>query len=106
MLMLAMHPDLQERVYDEIKTIPFEDGVDVTQVKFSNLNYLDMFIKETLRMFPAAPVIIRSVSADIQLGKTKFVTNQTDKVQIILITKSFFFNFRAMEKYFLHKTKK
>lgn len=63
-----MHPDLQERVYDEIKTIPFEDEVDVTAKDFSQLNYLDMFVKETLRMFPAAPALIRSVSTEIHLG--------------------------------------
>lgn len=70
MLMLAMHPELQERVYEEVKTIPFAEGVDITHTDVSDLTYLDMFIKETMRMFPALSFLTRSVSKDIQIGKS------------------------------------
>lgn len=63
-----MHPDLQERVYEEVKTIHFEDGIDITQADVANLNYLDRFIKETLRMFPAVAFLVRSVSTDMDIG--------------------------------------
>lgn len=71
MLMLAMYPDLQQRVYDEMKCIHLEDGVDITQIDFANLKYLDMFIKETMRVFPSVPFLTRTVASDVKLGNSE-----------------------------------
>lgn len=69
MLMLAMFPDLQQRVYEEMKCVHLEDGVDVTQADLAHLKYLDMFIKETMRVFPSVPFLTRTIASDIKLGK-------------------------------------
>lgn len=35
-----------------------------------NLKYMELFIKETLRLYPIAGIIVRAVDEDIQLGKS------------------------------------
>lgn len=42
---------------------------DVEPQDLPRLKYLERFIKETQRLFPAAPVILRSVHKDIDIGK-------------------------------------
>ncbi|XP_063695954.1 cytochrome P450 4C1-like isoform X3 [Culicoides brevitarsis] len=68
-LMMAMHPDVQERVVDELRSI-FETADDeVTQDHISQLDYLTMVLQETLRLFPITPFIGREVQEDIQLDE-------------------------------------
>ncbi|XP_054083119.1 probable cytochrome P450 313a4 [Zeugodacus cucurbitae] len=67
LLMLAMHPDIQERVFQEIRSV-FPDGV--TAVEYDDLKklpYLDMFIAETMRVAPPIPYIGRQASQDTEL---------------------------------------
>lgn len=69
MLMLAMHPDLQQRVYDECKSLITElAGGDITNDSIANLKYLEMFIKETLRLFPAVPFLTRATTSELVVG--------------------------------------
>lgn len=68
MLMLAMHPHYQEQVYEELSCISLNDDVDVTSDDLSHLKFLDMFIKETMRLFPAVPYLTRETSGDLKLG--------------------------------------
>lgn len=72
MLMLAMHPEYQQHVYDELAPLLSEDGVDITQADLAKLKYLDMFIKETLRVFPVVPFLTRTTDAEIQIGRCTF----------------------------------
>nr|QZP43535.1 cytochrome P450 monooxygenase CYP341AB1 [Ephestia elutella] len=66
-LMLAKHPDIQEKVYQEIKD---EIGVTKSNIEPSDLlklKYLEAVIKETMRLYPPVPIIIRKVEKDITL---------------------------------------
>lgn len=69
MLMLAMHPEFQERVHEECKSVIFSDDEDITNDQVSHLKYLDMFIKETMRIFPAVPYLTRKTTGDFELGE-------------------------------------
>lgn len=65
--MLAMHPDVDRKVYEEISTFyQPNDELDYEIVK--KMTYLDMFVKETLRLFPVAPVTMRECLADTYIG--------------------------------------
>lgn len=69
-----MHPDLQQRVYDEMQCIHLENGVDINQNDLAHLKYLDMFIKETMRLYPSVPFLTRTLGSDIKLGKIEMST--------------------------------
>lgn len=66
-LMLAMHPEIQEQVYQELKSVFAQQNEDVSQEHLNQMPYLDLVLKETLRLFPAAPYPIRKASDDIPI---------------------------------------
>lgn len=69
LVMLAMHPEIQERLYQEISS-EFSNPTkcNVTAEGLEKCVYLDMIVKETLRLFPPIPIITRSVIADTKIG--------------------------------------
>nr|XP_018917706.1 PREDICTED: cytochrome P450 4V2-like [Bemisia tabaci] len=64
--MLAMFPAIQDKAYQEI--IENCDGTEVTPENLSNLFYLEMIIKETLRHF-TIPVMGRRITEDLQVNE-------------------------------------
>lgn len=67
--MLAMHPIIQEKLYQEIMEYAPNEDDDVTLEQISNMKYLDAVIHEALRLLPVLAIITRAVKKDIQLGK-------------------------------------
>jgi cytochrome P450 family 3 subfamily A len=63
---MATEPMVQEKVYDEIRQELGDD--EVTHEKLSQLQYLDMVINETLRMYPPFIRFDRVASQNYQLG--------------------------------------
>lgn len=63
LLLLAMNPDKQEILYQEIKNI--EDLNNFESI--NDLTYLDMALKETFRLMPTVPLIMREVLEDLEL---------------------------------------
>lgn len=45
---------------------------DVTFQDLQNMPYLEMVIKETLRIYPSAPIFGRKVCEDIEFGMYRF----------------------------------
>ncbi|CAL1678466.1 unnamed protein product [Lasius platythorax] len=71
-LMLANFPDIQEKVYKELWEIYGTKVPKSAPIKYEDLqhmNYLDRVIKETMRIFPAVPIIARRLSEDIKIGE-------------------------------------
>lgn len=69
LFLLAANPGAQLKVQQELDQV-FGTGDDVTLVHLAELKYLEMCIKETLRLYPSGPVISRSASEDIPLGNS------------------------------------
>nr|XP_029709535.1 probable cytochrome P450 313a4 [Aedes albopictus] len=68
LLMMAMHPDVQERCYQEVMEIcPDEAGV-ISAENATSFTYLDMVCKESMRLFPVVPIMARATNADIKLS--------------------------------------
>lgn len=64
---MAMYPNLQEKVYDEImEHFPTED-VEISGESLKQLEYTDMFLKEVLRHCPVAANIARECMKDIEV---------------------------------------
>ncbi|XP_019773542.2 cytochrome P450 4C1 isoform X1 [Dendroctonus ponderosae] len=65
--MLAMHEDIQEKVLAEILDVvgPTESvGLD----HLPQLKYLERVIKETMRLFPIAAILVRKAEENIDIG--------------------------------------
>lgn len=55
--LLACYPELQEKLFEEIKSVVVDVNSDVNQEDLKNMPYLDAFIKESLRYFPVVPFL-------------------------------------------------
>ncbi|KAH9509395.1 hypothetical protein Btru_045783 [Bulinus truncatus] len=55
--MLAKHPDVQEKVYEEIESIVQSESP--TYEELSQLTYMEQVINETLRLYPPAAIVAR-----------------------------------------------
>ncbi|XP_046746930.1 cytochrome P450 4C1-like [Diprion similis] len=88
MLMLASHQDIQDKVYQELCDIFGEhvsdddsEEVHFTMEALTRMTYMERVIKETMRLFPAVPVIGRKATDDFDLGQrtlpreTEFLLN-------------------------------
>ncbi|CAF1008271.1 unnamed protein product [Adineta steineri] len=63
---MATEPVIQEKIYQEIRQEIGDN--EVTYEKLNQLQYLDMVINETLRMYPPVLRLDRVASKDYQLG--------------------------------------
>ncbi|CAH1967628.1 unnamed protein product [Acanthoscelides obtectus] len=65
--MLGIYRDVQEEVYKEIIDVVGVEG-EVMPQDLIRMELTERVIKETLRLFPAGPVMSRYVSGDIDIG--------------------------------------
>ncbi|GMT07808.1 hypothetical protein PENTCL1PPCAC_29982, partial [Pristionchus entomophagus] len=63
---LATNPDVQERLHRELDDV-MEDCHEAMDVKLKNMPYLEMCIKETMRLYATAPFTERIAEADFDL---------------------------------------
>ncbi|KAI4502342.1 hypothetical protein M0802_002254 [Mischocyttarus mexicanus] len=61
---LANHPEWQEKCYEELNEIFNDLGTLTSTNSLNKMKYLDMCIKETLRLYPTVPIIGRCLSED------------------------------------------
>uniref|UniRef100_A0A1B0CW00 Cytochrome n=1 Tax=Lutzomyia longipalpis TaxID=7200 RepID=A0A1B0CW00_LUTLO len=62
-LLLANHPDVQERVYEEIRSaVQSNSGESLTMPQLNDLSYTDRVIKESLRLYPPVPLVSRETN--------------------------------------------
>ncbi|KAJ8732435.1 hypothetical protein PYW07_015034 [Mythimna separata] len=65
--MLARHPDVQEKVYEELREVFGDSDRPVTFEDLPHLKYLDAVVRETLRLYPPVPVVVRKIEKDVTL---------------------------------------
>ncbi|XP_067209289.1 cytochrome P450 4C1-like isoform X1 [Linepithema humile] len=71
--MLANFPEVQEKAYKELSEIYGNESPKSVPIKYDDLqkmDYLNRVIKETMRLFPAAPLIGRILTEDLKIGET------------------------------------
>ncbi|NXP01108.1 CP3A9 protein, partial [Certhia brachydactyla] len=64
---LALHPDVQEKVLQEIDTV-LPNKAPLTYEALTKLEYLDMTVNETLRMYPLGGRIERACKRDVEIN--------------------------------------
>jgi hypothetical protein len=66
-VMLGIHRGVQEKVLAELRSTFQNKNEEVDAASLQKLVYLEMVIKEAMRLFPIAPTIGRKVTSDLQL---------------------------------------
>ncbi|XP_055711743.1 cytochrome P450 4d1-like isoform X1 [Phlebotomus papatasi] len=65
---IALYPDVQKKILEEIKDVFGNDTRVPTISDLSNLQYLDLVLKETMRLFPPVPIIGRQSEVEAKLN--------------------------------------
>lgn len=65
--LLACHPDVQERVFNEQKLIFGNAKRAATYFDTVQMNYLERVILETIRLYPPVPVIAREIQENVKV---------------------------------------
>ncbi|KAH8373842.1 hypothetical protein KR200_008036 [Drosophila serrata] len=67
---IATHPEAQARCFQEIRSVFGQDkSTPVTYEQLNKLHYVDLCIKETLRLYPSVPLLGRKVLEDCEISK-------------------------------------
>ncbi|XP_058823441.1 cytochrome P450 4C1-like [Topomyia yanbarensis] len=66
LLMMAMHPDVQDRVHKEVTHSVSNDVITLEDL--TSLQYLEMVIKESMRIVPVASIIGRICERELQVA--------------------------------------
>lgn len=66
-LLLAIHPEIQQNLYESIQKSIFTDE-DIRNLEtIKGIEYLDLVLKETYRIMPTVPMILREVTDDFEI---------------------------------------
>jgi cytochrome P450 len=81
---LNYNPEETRKLQDEIDSIFYDNGVEITYESLNSLEYLDMFIKEVLRMYPlGSSVITRRCEKACEINKIKIPAGQTVAIDVL-----------------------
>lgn len=105
--LLSLHPEKQERVALEILSVI---GIDtesqsISKQMISRMPYLDAVIKESMRLYPVAPFIVRKLTTDITIpiDNDGFAGKLTDTRKTLTMPES---TFACIWIYALHRNPK
>ncbi|GBM81409.1 Cytochrome P450 3A8, partial [Araneus ventricosus] len=71
--LLAVHPEIQDRMYEEVRQVLQKTEGELTYEAIQEMKYLDNVLSETLRLYPVIPRLERMTEADCKLGDTGIV---------------------------------
>lgn len=69
LLCLATEPEIQDKVYEELKNVFDEFDSPISIKTIFQLKYLERVCKETLRLFPVIPTYSRQITEEIMIDK-------------------------------------
>ncbi|CAH0629048.1 unnamed protein product [Chrysodeixis includens] len=84
--LLSKHRDVQEKIYKELQTI-FHDDLhrDPTYQELQQMKYLELVLRESMRLCPPVPIIERLITKDCEVGGIKFVKGTSVMIDIFQI---------------------
>ncbi|KRK06141.1 cytochrome P450 4d1 isoform X2 [Drosophila yakuba] len=66
---IATHPEAQKKCFEEIRSVVGNDkSTPVSYELLNKLHYVDLCVKETLRMYPSVPLLGRKVLEDCEIN--------------------------------------
>nr|ATW72313.1 cytochrome p450 CYP4V38 [Brachionus calyciflorus] len=90
--LIGSHPEVQKKLHEEIDSVLGQTNRPLTNEDLKELKYLDLVIKETLRLFPSVPYFGRVISEDCNIGGYKVLKGETAVIAAFMIHRD--------EKYF------
>lgn len=84
MLLLAMHPEIQQRAADEVDQVCADIPIDapITYNHVTKLVYIEQVLLETMRLYPVAPYIFRLCQADTKISECTLPRNTTVVISV------------------------
>lgn len=79
---LSRQPEIQERVYQEIMDIEVSSTGHFDYSNLQSLKYLEMVIKESMRITPPVPMLGRELTEDTVIGGVRIATGTTINIPI------------------------
>uniref|UniRef100_A0A1L8E438 Putative cytochrome n=1 Tax=Nyssomyia neivai TaxID=330878 RepID=A0A1L8E438_9DIPT len=66
---ISRHPDVQAKLYEEIvEVLGTDKNAPVTYRHLQNLKYMELVIKESLRLYPPVPIYGRRIEEDMEIN--------------------------------------
>lgn len=76
--LLGQHQDVQEKVFEEIRSVADEaNGEPLSTANFNSMSYTDRVIKESMRLYPPVSFISRDLTEDIRLASGQRIPKGT-----------------------------
>ncbi|XP_071447749.1 cytochrome P450 6a2-like [Hetaerina americana] len=69
---LARHPDIQKKMAEEIDQVLEKHNGELTYESLSEMPYMDRVISETLRLYPAVPILFRECTKEYRIKREEF----------------------------------
>nr|QVK45574.1 cytochrome P450 [Brachionus paranguensis] len=83
--LIGSHPEVQKKLHEEIDSVLGQSNRHLTNDDLKELTYLDLVIKETLRLFPSVPYFGRTLSEDCEVGGYKVLKGETAVIVAYMI---------------------
>ncbi len=81
--LLGRHPDVQRKVQAEVDAIFGDDEtIEVDADHLGRMNYTEQVIKESLRLFPPVPMVLRKLPEDVEMDGHLIPAGTTCSVMI------------------------
>ncbi|KAJ3652359.1 hypothetical protein Zmor_018333 [Zophobas morio] len=85
LLVLGMYPDIQTKIDEELNAIFGDSDRDPTLEDVHQMQYLDRVLKETMRLIPPLPFVMRSIDENVHLGKYVLPTGTKVIIPIAMV---------------------
>ena len=87
---------LQQLLFDEVDEIFEGSDRGCTPQDAANLKYLDCAIKETLRLYPSIPTVLRTITEEVEIGTyalfRKYMYSSSTYLKVIACYTSYCFD--------------
>ncbi|XP_045775497.1 cytochrome P450 4C1-like [Maniola jurtina] len=82
LMLLADHEEVQERIFEEYKSLYGDSDQGTNMSDLGDMKYLEAVIKEILRLYPSVPFIGREIVEDFMLDDIKVLKGEEVVVHI------------------------
>lgn len=85
--LIGLHPDIQEKLYEEQLSIFGESKEHATHKTLAEMKYMDRVMKECIRIYPTVLGVSRRISEEIEVGGYKIPKGASVTISIYGVTR-------------------